>query len=442
MNATILKAIENVAKKIRKLTSCVTSKFRPPLSTNPSPEEITNFQRNALRQILEKASKTSFYSKKFRTLGTNLQEVYDIKNLENLLVTGDDLRLHRASMRNPSAFFYFVQPTSGTGGRPLEVDVTLKQMINVYPIEERTFRLLGMHPKDSLLFILHRGAPSYYMALASMPLTSHNMDIADYKDLNEQIAKMRGKDIVVGYPTPLLRLAQHPKIQEIAKDVRLVIYGGEPLSKEGRKILEESFDAEVRSYYGSVEVFGPIGWTCSEGRFHMVSDYVLLQQDENNNAIITCLDKDRGTILIRYAGLKDKVWIYDDKCPCGSNFPSFELKGSFRHLDGLRIADAIYNSDAFKNRIIGPYFDFTMGIDPERGKRVVKIKLEKLKEEANDDRIAFELTNIIIHGSGELPPSKPLQGLEDMLEFEFEFVSPKQVDKMKAGGLRRGFDVN
>lgn len=441
MNSMLLRSIEDILGKVKKLTKYLGPHFEAPLTPDSSYEEISNFQRVALKNVIRMAIKTPFYSQKFKELNLRPERIDNINDLEDLIVDGEELRTHKDGMRNPSAFFYFVQPTSGTGGRPLEVDITLKQLINVYPIEERTFKLLGMHPKDNLLFILHRGAPSYYMALASMPLTSHNMDIADYKDLNEQIGKMKGKDIVVGYPTPLLRLAQHPKIQEVAKDVRLVIYGGEPLSKKGREILEENFDAEVRSYYGSVEVFGPIGWTCNEGRFHIVSDYVLMQQDENNNAIITCLDKDRGTILIRYAGLKDKVWIYDDKCPCGSNFPSFELRGSFRHLDGLRIADAIYNSDAFKNRIIGPYFDFTMDIDLRRGKRIVKIKLEKLKEEINDNKITSELTNIIIHGSGELPPSKPLQGLEDMLEFRFEFVDPKQVNKMKAGGLRRGFDV-
>jgi len=438
MSSSLLKSVESAFTKASKIFYHLRPRLKTPLTLDSSRDEIHNFQLTTLKDITKKAMKTSFYSKKFEEF--NLRgEVNDVKDLESIIVSGEELRKYKDAMRNPHSFPYFTVVTSGTGGKPLEVDVTLKQLINVYPIQERTIEALGIEPEDKILSILHRGSPCYWMALLYLPF-SRNAMLADYRNVEEQIQGLRkGASVIFGYSTPLLRLAQNSRAQDIGKNIRLVVYAGEPLPESGERILKESFDAEVRGYYGAIEVYGPIGWMCKEGRYHVVSDYVLLQQDKDNNAIVTCLDKDRGTILIRYAGLKDKVQMRG-KCPCGLNFPSFELKGTFRHLDGQRIAEAIYNSDAFKQGLIGPYFDFRMEVDPKRGKRIIDIEIEKLSEfDAN--KVTSELENIIIHGSGKLQPSKPLQAFEDMLEFRFNFVDNKQINKIKSGGLRRGYDV-
>ena len=435
MKASTLTIAEKVVSISRKFIGKLFPNLNSPLCLDASYNEIEEYREKALQKILKKASKTEFYSSKLKE-----PKVKDIKDLEYLITTDKDLRKYRKQMRNPSCHFYFTQTTSGTGGSPLKVDISIKQLLNVYPIHKRCINAFGISSHDKGLVILHRGSPSYYLALFSALISDTEIEFADYRNLEEQLLKIRGKDYIIRYSTPLLRLAQSPGIEKVKENIKAIIYTAEPLSSEGEKILKETFpEAQIRSIYGAIETYGPIGFTCKNGKFHLNPDFCILEEGKNNNAIVTCLDEDRGTILIRYIGLKDKVQFTN--CSCNLKFPSFELEGTFRHIDGQRIANAIYISEAFKKNIIGPYFDWELEVNPKEGKKIIKITLEKIKNEGLS-KVGEELKNIIIYGGNGLSPSKPLQDLSDMLEFEFNFLELKEINKIKAIGLRKGFDVN
>jgi hypothetical protein len=112
------------------------------------------------------------------------------------------------------------------------------------------------------------------------------------------------------------------------------------------------------------------------------------------------------------------------------------LKGTFRHIDGERIADAIYSSEAFKRGIIGPYFDWQLFDDPQENVKLIRIQLELIKQE-NAQTVKDELENIIVYGNDKVPPSKPLQDLKELLKFNFIFTKSDKVDTLKSPGLRR-----
>jgi phenylacetate-coenzyme A ligase PaaK-like adenylate-forming protein len=352
MKAAVLKTAERLFSEVGGYTKFLT-KISAPLSSDSTKDEIKEYQRLALQSLLDKASKVPFYKSLFKKYKIDNKKVDDIKELKSILITDYDLRQNRRAMRNPSCFFYFTQTTSGTGGNPVKVDISLKQLLNVFPIHKRNMQEFGFSGEG--LLIIHRGSPSYYMALFST-LFEGKVEFADYRDLSEQNSKIVGKDYIVGYPTALLRLAKRIEGKKVADNIQLIVYSAEPLTDVGREVLKNTFtNAKIHSIYGSIETYGPIGYTCEKGNFHLNPDFAILEQDPKNNAIITLLDKDRGTILIRYAGLKDKIWF--TTCTCKSNFPAFQLKGTFRHIDGERIANSIYSSEAFKKGIIGPYFD-------------------------------------------------------------------------------------
>jgi phenylacetate-coenzyme A ligase PaaK-like adenylate-forming protein len=434
MKAAVLKTAERLFSAVGGYMKFL-PKISAPLSSDSTEDEIKEYQRLTLQSLLDKASKVPLYKSLFKKYKIDNKKVDDIKGLESVQITDYDLRQNRRAMRNPSCFFYFTQTTSGTGGNPVKVDVSLKQLLNVFPIHKRSMQEFGFSGEG--LVIIHRGSPSYYLALFSTILEG-KVEFADYRDLNEQISKIVGKDYIVGYPTALLRLAKRIEGKEVADNIRLIVYSAEPLTDVGREVLKNTFtNAKIRSIYGSIETYGPIGYTCEKGNFHLNPDFAILEQDPKNNAIITLLDKDRGTVLIRYAGLKDKIWF--TKCTCKSNFPAFKLKGTFRHIDGERIADAIYSSEAFKRGIIGPYFDWQLFDDPQENVKVIRIQLELIKPE-NAQVVKDELENIIVYGNDKVPPSKPLQDLKDLLKFNFILTKTHKVNLQKSPGLRRRHD--
>jgi phenylacetate-coenzyme A ligase PaaK-like adenylate-forming protein len=435
MKAAVLKTAERLFSEVGGYTKFLT-KISAPLSSDSTKDEIKEYQRLALQSLLDKASKVPFYKSLFKKYKIDNKKVDDIKELKSILITDYDLRQNRRAMRNPSCFFYFTQTTSGTGGNPVKVDISLKQLLNVFPIHKRNMQEFGFSGEG--LLIIHRGSPSYYMALFST-LFEGKVEFADYRDLSEQNSKIVGKDYIVGYPTALLRLAKRIEGKKVADNIQLIVYSAEPLTDVGREVLKNTFtDAKIHSIYGSIETYGPIGYTCEKGNFHLNPDFAILEQDPKNNAIITLLDKDRGTILIRYAGLKDKIWF--TTCTCKSNFPAFQLKGTFRHIDGERIANSIYSSEAFKKGIIGPYFDWQLLDDLQENFKVIKIQLELIKPE-NAQAVKDELENIIVYGNDKIPPSKPLQDLKDLLKFNFILTKPNRANLPKSPGLRRGHDL-
>lgn len=436
MKTSALKIIEKVFSAASVLTKGL-PKISAPLAHNSTRTEIEEYQRSALQSILERGTKTPFYKTLFKKHEINVGRCDDLGVLRKISVTDSDLRMHRQAMRNPNCIFYFTQTTSGTGGNPVKVDVSIKQLLNVFPIHKRCMESFGFSG-DGLVMI-HRGSPSYYLGLFST-LLEGKVEFADYRDINEQISKINGKGYIAGYPTALIRLAKRIDKNKVAENIRLIVYSAEPLTDEGRKILQNTFyNAKIHSIYGSIETYGPIGFTCDRGNFHLNPDFAILEHDFGNNAIITLLDKDRGTILIRYAGLKDKIWF--TTCACKSNFPAFKLKGTFRHIDGERIGNAIYSSEAFKRGIIGPYFDWQLINDSKKNAKIIKIKLEMIKP-TKTKSIEKELENIIIYGNEKVPPSKPLQDLKDLLRFDFTFIESKAVNSPKSPGLRRQYCLN
>lgn len=433
MKTSVLKITEKLFSTVGTLTK-VLPKTNAPLAPDSTQTEIEEYQRSALQSILERASKTPFYGALFKKQGINVRDCDDYRVFREISVTDSDLRLHRQEMRNPKCVFYFTQTTSGTGGNPVKVDISIKQLLNVFPIHKRCMESFGFSGEG--LVIIHRGSPSYYLGLFSTILEG-KVEFADYRDVNEQISKINGKEYIAGYPTALIRLAKRMDKEKIAENIRLIIYSAEPLTEEGKRILQNTFyNAKIHSIYGSIEAYGPIGFTCERGNFHLNPDFAILEHDSDNNAVITLLDKDRGTILIKYSGLKDKIWF--TTCSCKSNFPAFKLKGTFRHIDGERIANAIYSSEAFKRGIIGPYFDWQLINNLKKNVKIIRIKLELIKT-TNTKTIKEELENIIIYGNETVPPSKPLQDLKDLLEFDFTFIKSEEVNSPKSPGLRRQY---
>jgi phenylacetate-CoA ligase len=118
---------------------------------------------------------------------------------------------------------------------------------------------------------------------------------------------------------------------------RLVIAAGEALSREQRRLLEDTFECVVTLHYGSRDI-GIVASECPEGgrlHIHPWASYVALVPAGQSPAgpvyrlVITDL-LNYGMPLLRY-DTGDFVLYDDSRCPCGSWYPSVAVLG--RNVD-------------------------------------------------------------------------------------------------------------
>ena len=146
----------------------------------------------------------------------------------------------------------------------------------------------------------------------------------------------------VAYSTEWTKSARQSKVNKL-------LMGGDFLSNERRKLLENVWDATCYNLYGMSEMFGPIAAECKiRDGMHYRNDYLLIevidpvtfqakQEGEMGIAVYTSL-WDKGFPLLRYWS-DDFISINMEICNCGSKMPRMYFYG--------RIADHIYNNGIY-----------------------------------------------------------------------------------------------
>ncbi len=127
---------------------------------------------------------------------------------------------------------------------------------------------------------------------------------------------------------------------------RLLVYGADGMTREGRSLIEEKFGIPVLSLYNAVEAF-KVGFFCEERKdFHLHEDLCHVKiineegqkvaNGEKGEVVISNLIN-RGTVLLNYR-LGDVASMSSERCPCGRTLPLLsELAG--------RIEDTLFLLD-------------------------------------------------------------------------------------------------
>ena len=150
-----------------------------------------------------------------------------------------------------------------------------------------------------------------------------------------------------GYPSNLALLADIKEL-DITPDV--VITGGELLTDDIRKKLQDKFGCYVQTHYSCTEG-GELACECSEGHLHINEDIVILEPvDSENRPVGYGVQSDKVLMtnlsnfiqsFIRYE-ITDRVVIHDEPCRCGRSSRWIEIEGRTDDIlvfgNGVKIA--------------------------------------------------------------------------------------------------------
>lgn len=91
-------------------------------------EEIEQYQRERLYEVVKLASQTPFYKRKFREFGVDVERVEKVSGIK-FRVTRSDVENYQHLIRRKGCYLTFKAYTSGSTGKPLGITHTYKQLL-------------------------------------------------------------------------------------------------------------------------------------------------------------------------------------------------------------------------------------------------------------------------------------------------------------------------
>ncbi|MCR5806374.1 MAG: phenylacetate--CoA ligase family protein [Oscillospiraceae bacterium] len=341
-----------------------------------TPGQTESLQKQKLRKLVSYARDNSpFYKRLYSGVG----EDFDLSDLPAVdkstimanfdsVLTDRDINMRRieeftADNENIGRMIdgkYLVFKTSGSTGIPAVV-LYDKRSIDVSSAVAalRTFardedlKSFMKHGKKTAGVFADHGfylacGMSRYMQL-KMPHKKTKITV-DVNAPEEQIVKELNAfrpAMLSGYPSNLALLADIKEL-DITPDV--VITGGELLTDDIRKKLQDKFGCYVQTHYSCTEG-GELACECSEGHLHINEDIVILEPvDSENRPVGYGVQSDKVLMtnlsnfiqpFIRYE-ITDRVVIHDEPCRCGRSSRWIEIEGRTDDIlvfeNGVKIA--------------------------------------------------------------------------------------------------------
>ena len=351
-------------------------------------KELTNYQNKQIKKIVRFAFTVPLYHDKYKKFGIYPNDINKIEDLKKIpTVSKNDFKDYYpdgiiSSKVNKKNLIQV--STSGTTGKTLSIYVDMFDIVYGLFGYIRSIKEHGINWRRDKLTIIADFAPhtveTGYINRGLQPSLRTNIFLKNIQWLNtndepkEIIKKIDNfkPDFIGGYIGMLGHLALL-KDNGFGKNIspRVIAATGATLTLPLKNLIKKSFNAEIFESYGSTES-GPIAFTCKNGNFHVMSDFVYLEFLKNEkhfnsldagNLVVTKL-YGKGTPIIRYDAINDIVSPLFDTCNCG-------LSGNLLKKIYGRDDISVYTSDG---RILLP-----SSFGDIFGKILYELKTNKLK---------------------------------------------------------------
>jgi phenylacetate-CoA ligase len=301
-------------------------------------KQIEELQSERLREVLDRAVKSEFYSKKFKESGINIDEIRGIQDLPKLPFTAkQDLRDYfpYGLLTVDRKQIIRLHASTGTTCKATAVFYTRNDIDHWTEMLARCMTMVGITAEDVFqnmtgygMFTgglgMHYGAER--VGALAMPMGAGNT--------KWQIANMKtyGTTVIHATPSYALHLCEEIEAEGIdpRKELKLRIglLGAEPYSEGTRKKVEDCLGIDVFNSFGLSEMNGPgVAFECTEKKgMHLWEDHYILEiinpvtlepvaEGERGEMVMTTLTRE-GMPLIRYR-TRDLTSILPGECPCG-----------------------------------------------------------------------------------------------------------------------------
>ncbi len=335
-------------------------------------EKFEAYQSKRLKKIVRYAFKVPVYRAKFEEKGLRVEDINSINDIQKIpVITRDDLRRGYPDGIIPYDFdkrMGKIVTTGGSTGKPLSVYVDWQTMVESYGTVFSMLRANGFNWKNLRMACIGNFNPyrvdqeyilGVYKAIKFLPLANRikllRIESHPLK-LLEELDRFR-PDYIAAHGGMLLNLA-HWMRKGYGKNIRpkVLVTSGSMLDNYTRSYVEDTFGCRIMDVYSCVETGCAIAFQCKEGRYHIHSDFVIVEAlDENleplppgkrGRACVTRL-YGRGTPIIRYAGLDDWIVLSDEECSCGIETPIIDKIEGRTSRDIILPDGRVYPSGVF-----------------------------------------------------------------------------------------------
>lgn len=301
-------------------------------------DELEKLQLRLLREAVDRALHTPFYSKVLSSVGiTRGEDITSLRDLAKIpFTTKQDLRdafPHGMLAVDPSQIVR-LHASSGTTGTPTTIYFTKKDLERWASYVARCIYGTGCTRDDVFqnmitygLFTgglgLHYGAEMVgMMVIPSGP-----------GNTGRQYKMMKDHRTTVVHATPSFLLHLHTKMEEEGYRLsdlalRRAFAGAEPYSEDTRRRIEQLWNIDVYNSYGLSEMNGPgVAFECQhKDGMHLWEDGYIVEivnpdtlepvsDGETGELVLTILCREAMPIL-RYR-TRDLTSFYTEPCPCG-----------------------------------------------------------------------------------------------------------------------------
>ncbi len=304
-------------------------------------ESLKKFQDKSLKKIVNYAYSIPLYHDIYKKSGVHPKDINGIDDLKKLpFISKFDFKkysLEGIKPPNISIDKLIKISTSGTTGKSLTLYADYYDVVFWLFWYIRVIRDYGINWRKNKMTIIGDFAPNTIASgfinrglFSQLNKDSYfsNMQFLNTNDEPIKVIKEVNKfnpEFLGGYVGMLGHLALL-KEKGYGNNInpRWIATIGSILTKPLRKLLEETFNAEVFEVYGATES-GTIAFQCHKGCYHVISDLVYpeffkngkpVESKEPGKLVITKL-YGRGTPIIRYDAVNDIVAPLYKKCTCG-----------------------------------------------------------------------------------------------------------------------------
>lgn len=309
-----------------------------------STDQLQEYQLEQLNKLIIHAyENVPYYKRVFNERGLRPKDIQDFKDLEQLpFLTRDLVRENFKDLcsRKHSPNQFQRVTTGGSSGVPLELYLES----GVTDAKEWAFMKtqwdrVGYRFRDKCAMFRGYKVPVSNNTFWKSQLFGRWLLFSSY-DINDQnissyIKKLKvyAPKYIQAYPSAISLLANNINDNNIrdVPSIKAILCGSENLYSNQRKLLEETFNTRVYSWYGLTEKVVLAGECEVSNHYHVFPEYGITELvDETGNTIKTGMGEIVGTgfnnyamPLIRYK-TGDVGVLVDKKCECGREYPLLE----------------------------------------------------------------------------------------------------------------------